>query len=62
MKQNSKPAGAPATSVDPRLAMRAARLWPESPALQREWLRAISVVRSTQRGWLLERIVERAAA
>lgn len=36
---------------------RAARLWPQSPALQHEWLRAVAVVRSTSRGWLLERPV-----
>ena len=38
---------------------RATRLWPDSPALQHEWLRAVAVVRSTRNGWLLERRQER---
>jgi hypothetical protein len=42
--------------ADP-LALRAARLWPDSPALQAEWMRAVRVVRSTSRGWLLDRRV-----
>lgn len=37
------------------LADRAARLWPDDGHLRQEWLRAISVVRSTRRGWLLDR-------
>lgn len=41
-------------AADP-LALRAARLWPDSPALQAEWMRAVGVVRSTSKGWLLER-------
>lgn len=36
------------------LEQRAARLWPDSPALQAEWLRAVAVVRSTRRGWRLD--------
>lgn len=43
------------------LAARAARLWPESPRNQAEWLRAVAVVRKTSGGWLLDRKVERAA-
>lgn len=35
-------------------AIRAERLYPESPYLQAEWLRAIRVVRTTSRGWLLD--------
>lgn len=37
------------------LAERAAALWPQSPELQRRWLRAVAVVRSTRRGWLLDK-------
>ncbi len=44
------------------MAQRAARLWPESPALQREWLRAVSVVRCTRRGWLLDQPQPKGAA
>ena len=43
------------------LAARAARLWPDSPRNQAEWLRAVAVVRKTSGGWLLDRKVERAA-
>jgi hypothetical protein len=45
---------------DPSLQQRAARLWPDSPALQAEWLRAVEVVRSTSKGWLLDRRINRA--
>ena len=38
---------------------RAARLWPDSPRNQREWLRAVAVVRRTSQGWLLERRITR---
>ena len=38
---------------------RAARLYPDSEYLQREWLRAVSVVRSTRNGWHLDQPVER---
>ena len=47
-------------SVNP-LAARAARLWPDSPRNQTEWLRAVAVVRKTSGGWLLDRKMERAA-
>lgn len=36
------------------LPARAARLYPDSPYLQAEWLRAVRLVRSTSRGWLLD--------
>lgn len=36
------------------MTARAARLYPENQYLQREWLRAIGVVRCTRRGWLLD--------
>lgn len=36
------------------LIERARRLYPASPYLQREWLRAVLMVRMTYRGWLLD--------
>lgn len=39
------------------LVQRAKRLWPDSPTHQREWLRAVAVVRRTRRGWLLDQPV-----
>ncbi len=39
------------------LQIMAARLYPYSEALQAEWLRAVSVVRGTSRGWLLDKPV-----
>ena len=54
-----RPVG-PAYRPDP-LAAQAARLWPDSPELQRRWLRAVDIVRATNRGWLLERTVRRIA-
>jgi len=36
------------------MAERAARLWPDSPRNQREWLRAVALVRKTRRGWLAD--------
>lgn len=41
------------------LHQRAARLYPDSDYLQREWLRAVAVVRSTRNGWHLDKPVER---
>lgn len=41
------------------LQQRAARLWPDSDYLQREWLRAIAVVRRSSSGWLLDKQVRR---
>ena len=38
---------------DPLLE-RAQRLWPDSERNQREWLRAVGVVRRTSGGWLLD--------
>lgn len=32
----------------------AAKLYPHSEYLQREWLRAVAVVRQTSRGWQLD--------
>ena len=43
------------------LRLQAARLYPDSDYLQREWLRAVGVVRRTRNGWLLERKVKRHA-
>ncbi len=36
------------------LAARAARNYPDDPYLQREWIRAVGVVRRSARGWLLD--------
>lgn len=41
------------------LQQRASRLWPDSDYLQREWLRAVRVVRQTGGGWLLDRRIAR---
>jgi hypothetical protein len=41
------------------LAQRAARNYPDSEYLQSEWRRAVAVVRSTSRGWHLDRPVPR---
>jgi len=41
------------------LRIQAARLYPDSDYLQREWMRAVGVVRRTAGGWLLERKVVR---
>ena len=50
-----------AHTASPRdeLQQRAARLWPDSDYLQREWLRAIAVVRRSSSGWLLDKQVRR---
>lgn len=37
------------------LLRRAELLYPASPYLQAEWMRAIAVVRATRGGWLLDR-------
>lgn len=50
----------PTYRPDP-LTAQAARLWPDQPDLQRRWLRAVEIVRSTSRGWLLERAIRRLA-
>lgn len=44
------------------LTTHAERLYPQCPYLQREWLRAVRVVRGTRRGWVLDRTVQRAGA
>lgn len=43
----------------PDLAARAQRLWPDQPNLQKQWLRAVEMVRKTKEGWLLDRRVRR---
>ena len=43
------------------LQQRAARAYPDSPALQAEWLRAVRVVRASRRGWLLDGNVAKGA-
>ena len=37
----------------------AERLYPHSPALQAEWLRAVGIVRATSNGWLLDKPITR---
>jgi len=37
------------------LAPRAESLFPHSPHLQAEWVRAVLLVRRTSRGWLLDK-------
>lgn len=46
--------------ADP-LLQRAQRLWPDSEANQREWLRAVALVRRTAGGWILDRAMQRLA-
>lgn len=40
--------------TDDALILQAIRLWPDNVYLQREWLRAVALVRSTRKGWLLD--------
>ncbi len=47
------PKKAPAERVDPLLA-RARRNYPDDEYLQREWMRAVALVRKTKRGWVLD--------
>lgn len=47
----------PADTLTPQ----AERLWPHCPYLQREWIRAVAVVRSTKAGWVVDRRVPREA-
>ena len=39
----------------------AMRLYPDNDYLQREWMRAVIVVRKSSKGWLLKRKVKRNA-
>ena len=41
------------------LAERAARNYPDSPALQQAYINAVHLVRSTKRGWLLDKPITR---
>lgn len=45
------------------LSMRAwaDRLWPGQPAHAAKWMRAVAMVRSTGRGWVLDRHARRAS-
>ena len=45
----------PTTSPNVALAERAARNYPDSPALQQAYINAVQLVRSTKRGWLLDK-------
>lgn len=40
--------------ADLHLIERARRLYPDSDYLQAEWLRAVMIVRESERGWVLE--------
>lgn len=44
--------------INPLFA-KARSLYPASPEMQREYVRAIEVVRGTSQGWVLDRKVER---
>ena len=48
----------PGRQVDPLLA-RAQLNYPDEDYLQREWLRAVGVVRRTTRGWRLDNPIKR---
>jgi len=52
----------PQRQAHEHMAQRAARLWPGEPNLQLEWLRAVTVVRGTRRGWLLDTYMPRKEA
>lgn len=41
------------------LAERAARNYPDSPALQQAYINAVQLVRQTKRGWLLDQPITR---
>lgn len=41
------------------LKSKASSLWKDNPYLQREWLRAVGIVRQTSRGYLLDKPVQR---
>lgn len=41
------------------LPARAARLFPDDQRNQREWLRAVGVVRRTRAGWVMDRPVSK---
>lgn len=49
--RTKKPAASPALV----LAERAERNYPDSPTLQQAWINAVQLVRSTKRGWLLDK-------
>lgn len=49
----------PSISGPPDLEIQAARLYPDDHYLRAEWMRAVRVVRSTSRGWHLDKPVER---
>lgn len=49
----------PAPASAAAMEARARRLWPHSEYNQREWLRAVSVVRSTSAGWHLDKTIGR---
>jgi hypothetical protein len=52
---------APALRMVEPLAQRSVALYPASEYLQREWIRAVKVVRRTSGGWLLDKKAVRRA-
>ena len=59
-----KPAADTLRDHEARIAaeQQAARLYPHSPSLQAEWLRAMQVVRATTRGHVLDTFVKRSSS
>jgi len=53
IKAWAPPPATPAARPDPLMA-RAERAYPDNEFLQREWLRAVDVVRRSKRGWRLD--------
>jgi hypothetical protein len=45
--------------ITPELVLQSIALYPGNVYLQREWVRAVLLVRSTHRGWLLEHPIPR---
>ncbi len=54
LKAVGDPGGLAADADRQALEARAARNYPDSPYLQREWIRAVGVVRSTRGGWVMD--------
>lgn len=48
------PEGVVAPKSEPDLRNRAAHLYPQSLSLQNKWVRAVSVLRTTRKGWCLD--------
>ena len=48
------PDGAVAPKSESDLRIRAAHLYPQSKSLQNKWVRAVTVLRTTKKGWCLD--------